>query len=43
MIRSSFKESRDFSQEKRVSPRLGASMLAVSRVADAVQARGIFP
>jgi glutamate dehydrogenase (NAD(P)+) len=42
MVRS-FKEVWDFSQEKRVSPRLGASMLAVSRVAEAVQARGIFP
>jgi glutamate dehydrogenase/leucine dehydrogenase len=32
-----------FSQEKRVPLRLGASMLAISRVAEAVQARGIFP
>jgi glutamate dehydrogenase (NAD(P)+) len=42
MVRS-FREVWDFSQEKRVPPRLGASMLAVSRVAGAVQARGIFP
>jgi glutamate dehydrogenase (NAD(P)+) len=42
MVRS-FREVWDFSQEKRVPLRLGASMLAVSRVAEAVQARGIFP
>jgi glutamate dehydrogenase (NAD(P)+) len=42
MVRS-FREVWDFAQEKRVPLRLGASMLAVSRVAGAVQARGIFP
>lgn len=42
MVRS-FREVWDFSQEQRVPLRLGASMLAVSRVAEAVQARGIFP
>jgi glutamate dehydrogenase (NAD(P)+) len=42
MVRS-FREVWDFSQEKQVPLRLGASMLAVSRVAEAVQARGIFP
>jgi glutamate dehydrogenase (NAD(P)+) len=39
----SFREVWDFSQEHRVPLRLGASMLAVSRVASAVEARGIFP
>jgi len=43
IIVRSFREVWDFSQEKRVPLRLGASMLAVSRVAEAVQARGIFP
>jgi glutamate dehydrogenase (NAD(P)+) len=42
MVRS-FREVWNFSQERRVRLRLGASMLAVSRVAEAVQARGIFP
>lgn len=42
MVRS-FREVWDFSQEKRVPLRLGASMLAISRVAEAVHARGIFP
>jgi glutamate dehydrogenase (NAD(P)+) len=42
MVRS-FGEVWDFSQEKRVPLRLGANMLAVGRVAHAVQARGIFP
>lgn len=42
MVRS-FREVWDFCQEKRVPLRLGANMLAVSRVASAVQARGIFP
>ncbi|MFC2030641.1 Glu/Leu/Phe/Val dehydrogenase [Chloroflexota bacterium] len=42
MVRS-FKEVWDFCQEKRVPLRLGANMLAVSRVAGAVQTRGIFP
>jgi glutamate dehydrogenase (NAD(P)+) len=42
MIRS-FREVWDFADEMRVPLRLGANMLAVSRVADAVQARGIFP
>ena len=39
----SFKEVWDFSQREEVSMRLGAYMLAVDRVAGAVQARGIFP
>jgi len=42
MVRS-FKEVWDFSQREEVSMRLGAYMLAVDRVAGAVQARGIFP
>jgi len=42
MVRS-FKEVWDFSREQGVSLRLGACMLAVDRVAGAVQARGIFP
>ena len=42
MVRS-FREVWDFCQEQRVPLRLGANMLAVSRVASAVQARGIFP
>ena len=42
MVRS-FQEVWDFSQQRRVPLRLGASMLAISRVAEAVQARGIFP
>jgi len=42
MVRS-FREVWDFSQEKQVPLRLGASMLAISRVAEAVHARGIFP
>jgi glutamate dehydrogenase (NAD(P)+) len=42
MVRS-FKEVWDFSQQRHVPLRLGASMLAISRVAEAVQARGIFP
>ena len=42
MVRS-FREVWDFSQKKQVPLRLGASMLAISRVAEAVHARGIFP
>jgi len=42
MIRS-FKEVWDFSHEKDVPMRLGAYMLAVDRVAGAVQSRGVFP
>jgi glutamate dehydrogenase (NAD(P)+) len=42
MVRS-FGEVWDFSQKRAVPLRLGASMLAVSRVAESVQARGIFP
>jgi glutamate dehydrogenase (NAD(P)+) len=42
MVRS-FKEVWDFSQEQKVPLRLGAYMLAVGKVAGAVQARGIFP
>ena len=39
----SFDQVWDYSQEHGVPLRLGASMLAVGRVADAVKARGIFP
>ena len=42
MVRS-FKEVWDFSQEKQVPLRLGAYMLAVDRVAGAVESRGVFP
>jgi glutamate dehydrogenase/leucine dehydrogenase len=42
MVRS-FQEVWDMSHEKQVPLRLGASMLAISKVADAVQLRGIFP
>jgi len=42
MVRS-FKEVWDFSQEKDVPLRLGAYMLAVDRVANAVKSRGVFP
>jgi glutamate dehydrogenase (NAD(P)+) len=42
MVRS-FREVWDFSQKRNVPLRLGASMLAISRVAEAVHARGIFP
>lgn len=42
MVRS-FKEVWSFSQERQVSLRLGAYMLAVDRVAAAIRARGIFP
>lgn len=42
MMRS-FKEVWEFSQAQNMPMRLGASMLAVERVAEAVQARGIFP
>ncbi len=42
MVRS-FREVWEFAHERRVSLRLGANMLAVARVAEAVQARGIFP
>ena len=42
MVRS-FKEVWDFSREQEVSPRLGAYMLAVDKVAGAVLARGVFP
>ncbi len=43
IIVRSFKEVWDFSREQGVSLRLGAYMLAVDRVAGAVQSRGIFP
>ena len=43
IIVRSFKEVWDFSREREVSLRLGAYMLAVDRVAGAVQSRGIFP
>jgi glutamate dehydrogenase (NAD(P)+) len=39
----SFEEVWSFSQEMRVSLRLGAYMLAVDKVAGAVQSRGVFP
>jgi glutamate dehydrogenase/leucine dehydrogenase len=39
----SFKEVWDFSQENDVPLRLGAYMLAVERVAGAVESRGVFP
>jgi len=42
MVRS-FREVWDVCQENQVPLRLGANMLAVGRVANAVQARGIFP
>ena len=42
MVRS-FQEVWEFSRHHQVSLRLGASMLAVDRVAAAVKARGIFP
>ncbi len=42
LIRS-FKEVWDFSKKQKVPLRLGAYMLAVDRVANAVQVRGIFP
>jgi glutamate dehydrogenase/leucine dehydrogenase len=42
MVRS-FEQVWDFSHSQGVSLRLGADMLAVARVAEAVQSRGIFP
>jgi glutamate dehydrogenase/leucine dehydrogenase len=42
MVRS-FKEVWNYSREEKVSLRLGAYMLAVDRVANAVQVRGVFP
>ena len=42
MVRS-FKEVWDFCQERDVPMRLGAYMLAVDRVANAVKSRGVFP
>jgi len=42
MVRS-FKEVWDFSEERNIPLRLGAYMLAVDRVAGAVQSRGVFP
>lgn len=42
MVRS-FKEVWDVSQSQGVPMRLGASMLAIGRVAEAVQSRGLFP
>jgi glutamate dehydrogenase (NAD(P)+) len=42
MVRS-FEQVWDFSQSQGVPLRLGAYMLAVARVAEAVQSRGIFP
>ena len=42
MVRS-FQEVWDFSQENNVPLRLGAYMLAVDRVAGAVESRGVFP
>ena len=43
IMRRSFDEVWEFSQEHNVPLRLGAYMLAVDRVAGAVQSRGIFP
>ncbi|MBC7225947.1 MAG: Glu/Leu/Phe/Val dehydrogenase [Thermoflexales bacterium] len=43
IMRRAFAEVWDFCQEHRVPLRLGAYMLAVSRVAEAVRSRGIFP
>lgn len=42
MVRS-FNEVWDFSQKEGVPPRLGAYMLAVNRVASALDVRGVFP
>lgn len=42
MVRA-FAEVWDYCQEQKVPLRLGANMLAVSRVANAVRSRGIFP
>jgi glutamate dehydrogenase (NAD(P)+) len=42
MVRS-FNEVWDFGQKERVPPRLGAYMLAVNRVASALDVRGVFP
>lgn len=42
MVRS-FKEVWDVAQAQQVPMRLGASILAISRVAEAVQLRGLFP
>lgn len=42
MVRS-FKEVWDFSRAQKVSLRLGAYMLAVDKVSNALQARGVFP
>ncbi|MFO7741296.1 MAG: Glu/Leu/Phe/Val dehydrogenase [Anaerolineae bacterium] len=43
IMKRSFKEVWDFSRENDVPLRLGAYMLAVDRVAGAVESRGIFP
>jgi glutamate dehydrogenase (NAD(P)+) len=43
IMERSFREVWDFSQERGLSMRLGAYMLAVDRVAGAVRARGVFP
>ena len=42
MVRS-FKNVWEFSEEQRVPARLGAYMLAIEKVAKAIQNRGIFP
>jgi glutamate dehydrogenase (NAD(P)+) len=42
-LRNAFEQVCDFSEHNDVSLRQGAFMLAVSRVADALQQRGIFP
>ena len=42
MVRA-FAEVWDFSRQKQVPLRKGALMLAVQRVAEAIQSRGIFP
>jgi len=43
IMQHSFREVWDFSQTQGVSLRLGASMLAVDKVAETIQARGIWP
>jgi glutamate dehydrogenase (NAD(P)+) len=40
---NAFEQVYDFSQQKNVTMRQGAFMLAVARVAEALEQRGIFP
>jgi glutamate dehydrogenase/leucine dehydrogenase len=42
-LNKAFQEVYDFSEQHNVSLRQGAFMLAVSRVAEAIEQRGIFP